>query len=269
MLSGTAAIALAAALATFSPTAWADTTGTSGTEAAMAIDASELMGDSVENAEGEVLGEVDTLVVQQDGSISQVIVGVGGFLGIGEKDVAIAWDRITVHESEDRLVADVSRDELTDMPDYEWPADYREGSLIDDTAGDRGMTATQQAAQNQDADAVDDAGDNLPPNQDFLAGALIGSMILDRSDEDIGEIEDVVLAADGSAMGVVADIGGFLGVDEKQVMIEWKDLEVRRDDDGKLLVRTGLDKAALDGMQTFDYDAAAVDSMGTGTTNSN
>ncbi|QQA42446.1 PRC-barrel domain-containing protein [Pelagovum pacificum] len=61
------------------------------------------------------IGEIHDLVISEDGTVKAAIVGVGGFLGIGEKDVAIALDRIarTVDEAGQTVhVVDVTTEEL-------------------------------------------------------------------------------------------------------------------------------------------------------------
>ena len=50
---------------------------------------SDLQGKAVYGSEGESIGEINDILVSQDGSVNAVILGVGGFLGIGEKDVAV------------------------------------------------------------------------------------------------------------------------------------------------------------------------------------
>lgn len=49
----------------------------------------DLEGKAVYGAENESIGEISDVLVSQDGSINAVIIGVGGFLGIGEKNVAV------------------------------------------------------------------------------------------------------------------------------------------------------------------------------------
>lgn len=44
-----------------------------------------------DNAE---VGTVDELLIDQDGQIAALIVSIGGVMGVGEKDLAIAWDQI-------------------------------------------------------------------------------------------------------------------------------------------------------------------------------
>lgn len=50
---------------------------------------SDLEGKAVYGAEGESIGDISDVLISQDGSVNAVIIGVGGFLGIGEKDVAV------------------------------------------------------------------------------------------------------------------------------------------------------------------------------------
>lgn len=50
---------------------------------------SDLDGKAVYGADGENIGTISDVLVSQDGSVNAVIVGVGGFLGLGQKDVAV------------------------------------------------------------------------------------------------------------------------------------------------------------------------------------
>ena len=50
---------------------------------------SDFQGKAVYGSDGESIGEINDVLVSQDGSVNAVIIGVGGFLGIGEKNVAV------------------------------------------------------------------------------------------------------------------------------------------------------------------------------------
>jgi sporulation protein YlmC with PRC-barrel domain len=56
--------------------------------------ASKLEGLDVYNPGNEKIGDISELLVDSSGKIQAVVVGVGGFLGIGERDVAIPMDQI-------------------------------------------------------------------------------------------------------------------------------------------------------------------------------
>ena len=56
--------------------------------------ASKLIGTTVVSANNESIGDVNDVVMERDGKVAAVIIGVGGFLGIGEKDVAVPFSQI-------------------------------------------------------------------------------------------------------------------------------------------------------------------------------
>ena len=85
------------------PAATADTAQASGgyltEQAADQISANTYIGQSVYNGQNESIGEVNDLIMKKDGGLVAAIIGVGGFLGIGEKDVAVPMDKITVAQN--------------------------------------------------------------------------------------------------------------------------------------------------------------------------
>ena len=56
--------------------------------------ASKLVGLSVYNDNNESLGSINDLLMDKDGNIKGVVLGVGGFLGVGEHLVAIPFDKM-------------------------------------------------------------------------------------------------------------------------------------------------------------------------------
>src|SRR5215217_8133371 len=56
--------------------------------------ASKLEGLNVYNSNDEKIGDISELIVDTNGKIQAVVIGVGGFLGLGERDVAIPFDQI-------------------------------------------------------------------------------------------------------------------------------------------------------------------------------
>ncbi|MBB3353408.1 PRC-barrel domain-containing protein [Rhizobium lentis] len=63
------------------------------------ISANTYIGQSVYNANNESIGSINDLIMKKDGGIVAAIVGVGGFLGIGEKDVAVPIEKITIAQN--------------------------------------------------------------------------------------------------------------------------------------------------------------------------
>ncbi|AOG08151.1 MULTISPECIES: PRC-barrel domain-containing protein [Rhizobium/Agrobacterium group] len=124
------------------------------------ISVSDFMGQAIYTADNQSIGDINDLLVEKDGGIVAAVVGVGGFLGIGEKDVAIPFDKITitremddaamtgtgdaatttttttteaVADAEVRLTTTETADSLRNAPEFR---------TLDDQAADAGTTGT-------------------------------------------------------------------------------------------------------------------------------
>lgn len=73
------------------------------------------------NRAGEKLGTVKDIFVGRDGRVHAAIIGVGRFLGIGEKDIAVPISGLQIerHDSGRRLVVDAAKDALQAAPAFE------------------------------------------------------------------------------------------------------------------------------------------------------
>lgn len=77
-----------------------------------------IMGQSVYNENDEKVGDVTDVVLGQDGSATHFVVGAGGFLGLGQHDVAIPFDEI--QRGDDRLtLSGYTKDQLKNLPKVE------------------------------------------------------------------------------------------------------------------------------------------------------
>jgi sporulation protein YlmC with PRC-barrel domain len=70
--------------------------------------ASKLVGSNVYNQSGQTIGSVDDVLIGQDGKVSQAVVSVGGFLGIGGKLVAVPFGDFKFVESRKSTAADTN-----------------------------------------------------------------------------------------------------------------------------------------------------------------
>jgi sporulation protein YlmC with PRC-barrel domain len=84
--------------------------------------ASTLIGTQVYNGENQSLGEINDVLLAADGQLKTVVIGVGGFLGIAERDVGVPWEALGVSRDENQdlvLRLDVSREQLENAPEFE------------------------------------------------------------------------------------------------------------------------------------------------------
>ena len=84
------------------------------------LSANDFIGKTVYSRSDEKVGKVDDLILSENG-VQAVVLGVGGFLGMGTKDVAVMLSsiQITKDGSSTKLVVDATKDQLKAAPTYD------------------------------------------------------------------------------------------------------------------------------------------------------
>jgi len=245
------------------------------------------------------VGEINDVILGRDGQIKAVVLGVGGFLGIGEKSVAIPMQDVKFVKNGDGpndyfLVVNANKDVLTNAPAYvsleekaaqqaasndaATPADPTLTTPTD-TATD--TTTTQPADTTTATDTTKPADTNTAMNNDattatptdetttgststnsatqsmtdenrtrlvrpeinregykaaqvaeLTADKLEGARVYGPNDEDVGEVNRIILNDSGQVQRIVLDVGGFLGVGERQIAVTPDELNIVRTEDG-------------------------------------
>ena len=114
-------------------------------DASKAVLATSFIGSSVYTASNENVGDINDLIFDNKGAIQAVIVGVGGFLGMGEKDVAMPLDKITVTRDETnaiKLTIQASREDLEKAPAFDKTLFVVKTPAPDTTTGGTGTGGT-------------------------------------------------------------------------------------------------------------------------------
>jgi len=62
---------------------------------------------------------------------------------------------------------------------------------------------------------------------------VVGMSVRGQNDENIGEINDLLIGQDGQVQAAVVDVGGFLGIGEHRVAIDWKQLQFGQEQDNQ------------------------------------
>lgn len=131
---------------------------------------SDLQGKTVYASDGANIGEINDVLVSQDGSINAVIIGVGGFLGIGEKDVAVNMSALQLGPGDTQAQADAASKALPNATG----ATGATGTTGMDATGTAAMGtsgATGTGAAGTAATAPDQSATNMAANNN---GAKIG-----------------------------------------------------------------------------------------------
>ena len=91
------------------------TMGQSGSAAiggANELTANQVLDMNVQGSGGEQIGSVENLLIDPSGRVSGVVVSVGGFLGIGDKKVALPWTQVSVTPDQKNLTTSATKQEL-------------------------------------------------------------------------------------------------------------------------------------------------------------
>jgi hypothetical protein len=94
------------------------------------VRASKLIGTSVKNAAGERIGDINEVIIGSDGKVAAVVIGVGGFLGIGEREVAVRYDALQLSHGSDRSTSATmaaTKESLKTAPEWSWRTEDKSG----------------------------------------------------------------------------------------------------------------------------------------------
>ena len=214
-------------------------------------DTRKLIGRKVQNAQNETIGEITSVHIGPDGKVDSLIVGVGGVLGVGEREVRLALSDLRASDNGEKVVLDMTKDGLKAKPEYK----YSERGPW--TAGDPNRTARDRAASDRLSAHRDTASttstDDFNVYGEISGDAFIGTNVRNQNNEIVGKVEDVYIDDRGAIKTIVVSVGGFLGVGTKDVAVRWSDMGRSRD--GKSLVlTTNWTRDSLKAMPEYKYE---------------
>ena len=82
--------------------------------------ASKLLGDSVYNKQGEKIGTLDEIIIASDQMVSIGIVAVGGFLGVGARNVAVPATLFERNDQGQTVLPEATKDVLMALPEFRY-----------------------------------------------------------------------------------------------------------------------------------------------------
>lgn len=193
---------------------------------------SDLMGETVYSSEVDedgvrvLIGDINDIVLDRKGNAKAAVVGVGGVIGLGEKEIAVDFDHIhwANWDNERHLVMAATMGELESAPEF-----------------------------NRDGVRTMNNAELLIIDQNKLsAEQLIGTSVYGEHLNEIGEVGDVILDGDKKVEAYIVDVGGFLGINAKSVELSADKLNIFADGQGVLHVYTPFTQEQLEGMPVFE-----------------
>jgi len=84
---------------------------------------SKLVGASVYGPDNKSIGSIDDLIVDEKGAIKAAVIGVGGFLGVGQKDVAVPFESLQIKRKQnsssiEKITVTYTKDQLSNAPKF-------------------------------------------------------------------------------------------------------------------------------------------------------
>jgi len=208
-----------------------------------AAKASDLIGRTVKNNQGDKLGKVEDLAVDvESGRIVQVILSSGGFIGIGDSLTAVPPEALHCDVSHKVLLLDADQEKLKGAPKFEmsnWaecsdsnhlaevyryygeePAlsFIRSGEAV--VEGQPNTISTRKADGAREKNRLANGSQCMIPEsrlgQVQKATKLMGESVKNLQDEKVGNVENLLVdLPSGRVVAVIVSSGGFLGIDDE------------------------------------------------------
>ena len=214
------------------------------------------------------IGEVNDILLGRDGKVDAVLVDIGGFLGIGERQAAVDMDALrfvqdSATDADDWfLVMRGDRALIESAPEYRRAAVVTEAEVEAQAEAPAAAEADVESAPAAPADGT--ASDGTAPRYDLPEGyaivepsvltaeMLTGANVYGPNNNDIATIADLVLTPEGKVSQVVMDVGGFLGMGEHRVALPMERISVAQRDGGDIRVYTDMTEDELKALPKFE-----------------
>ncbi|QCO16029.1 PRC-barrel domain containing protein [Azospirillum brasilense] len=99
--------------------------------------AENMMGKNVYGSDNEKVGEVEDVILDSNGQARQLVISSGGFLGIGEKQIAVDIGNATWDAQQERVqLSGMTRDQVKEMAEFEYSDTTTSLNRNKDKAGD-------------------------------------------------------------------------------------------------------------------------------------
>jgi sporulation protein YlmC with PRC-barrel domain len=185
------------------------------------VDVEKMIGRTVVNSKNEKIGDIESVLADKDGRARYVIVGIGGFLGMGERDVALRWDELSFADNNEKIVVNATKDQLSALPAHSYADPSWRGKVY---AYDDDLKANPYLADSTGA-TMATSGSGTGTNAVDMQ-KLIGRNVKNGANDTVGEINSVLIDKAGNAKYIVVAVGGFLGIGEKHVALPWDSLTI-------------------------------------------
>jgi len=215
------------------------------------VDAGKLIGEDVYDANGDKVGEVESVIVNPNGKVSSVVLDVGGWLS-SDKRISVPWKDLKT-DADGRITSSLTKENAKAATDFSYKDKAYRGKVLNESgqvyAANEATEPSTKSVTNSDAKTtVATPAENADGS--FNASKVVGLPVTNNANDSIGKIGEVLLDPSGKIAGVVVDVGGFLGIGTHPVKLAWNEIKLVNND-GSLQAVVNMDKNALKQMPEY------------------
>lgn len=211
-------------------------------------------------ADAPEIGYVKDLVLGASGQISAVVLGIGGFLGAGEKNVAVAYSQIQWALASDgslRGSLNATKEALAAAPDFQFP-NYTAAAQIS-SASIASASSASSMITSSSSTAVQPSDVDMTTLKTFDVASLKGDDlkgidVISPAGQKLGDIDDFVLTSDGKVDAVIVEFGGFLGLGTKRVAVAYQGLKFMAGPSNERYLVINVTKDQLNAQADYNKD---------------
>ena len=227
MMKMISSLALAALVAAPLSTQAEDTKRAAKTDrGAVHMSSNTVIGSDVNDASGEAIADVNTIILDNEGNAHYLVLGVGGLAGVGETELAVPYKAVKTNcvmedgEKVCKMTLPMSAEQLEKAPELE---DDQYAELTD-----KGWRERNAKFFNSDAT-------QLTKNNMLAVSELTNLDIVGADKEEIGVLDAVILNPQTrKAEFAIIGYGGTLGIDKSYTAVPFKAIKFVRTTEGEL-----------------------------------
>lgn len=125
-------------------------------------------------------------------------------------------------------------------------------AIAENTAATKSETTTTELPKAA-AQSIDGKYATSQSATDWRSSKLVGLNVYNSANEKVGDINDLIIDAKGAVTHAIVGVGGFLGIGEKNVAVEFSSLKMARDKDGKPTALLDTTKESLTTAPMFKF----------------
>lgn len=193
-----------------------------------------------------MIGDIDDMVVTRDGRVTALLVDAGGYLGSERNEREVSVRNVSfVADSDDEgrffVIFNGDRFKFEQQEQFDEEQARSEGQV----------RASENERMAQEMDRAPQRREQPVEWSSLTTDELLGAAVYGENGEWVGDLSELSLDENGELEGAIIDVGGFLGIGEKAVMLPIDEVEIRQTGYNDLRAYVSATEEELDEMESW------------------